>query len=329
MAQIRGKSDPAGLGRKRSTIAGAVHLLASLALVAGCERLVVSLYPFFAEDQWVCEPNILGTWICDDQTWQINANGNSYKLRLVEGLHPAEYDLHLARINKKVLMDLEPNGPPPDLPTTLSMHLAPVHSLWRIEIAAGQLRLATMNPQVAERLLTDDPNSLSFGKFNQQIMITDKTAAISSFIVRHIDSNDLWQEGPILAKARPLPIKNLLVTDPNLPGRWKTEELQIQIDKPQGKLFGFIFVPENGPCQAFWGYLMDLKGRRFLLLFMDRDGLEPGGFAASRIPDGAVLLQATNREIRLEPLPLQRIYDLLEGRQIEPTKAALTLQRLD
>lgn len=329
MAQIRRKADPPGTGRNRLRIVKTILLLAGLTLVAGCEKLVVSLYPFFAEDDWVREPNIIGTWISDDQIWHIKANGNKYKLRLVEGLHPAMYDLYLARINDKVLMDLEPNGPPPDLPMTLSMHLATVHSLWRIEIDTDHVRLATMNPQVAERLLNDDPNSPSFGKFNQQIVLTDNTSSIRSFITRQIDFNDLWQSGFILTKARPLPVKNLLVHDPNLPGRWKATDLLIQIDKPQGKLFSLIVLPGKGPCQTLWGYLMDLNGRQFLLLFMDKNGLETEGFAPSCIPDVSVLVQSNQTELRLGPVPLQRIYDMLENRQIEPPEAIITLQKLD
>gem|GEM_PF-3313630 len=281
-------------------------------LVAGCERLVLSVNPIGTSQDWLMEPNLVGTWVHADQVWDFSTAGaEGYSLRIVQGLRQAVFDAHLTKVSGHLLLDLEPDTLPEDAPLTLAMHLVRGHSFWLVEMAGPTLRVSRLRHEQARELLARDPNAPAFLLFGDQLVLTDQPSRLRSFISSHLDTNDLWAEDFAFRKVGRFKAKDLLVRDQALEGRWAGEGLEMWIRREGDRSYRICVIPTSGDGINCWAYLLEIDRIKAMAVYLDESDLDPNGMANT--PDMALLVEGIGQELLLRPLDLEDLYRLIEG----------------
>ncbi|MDH7599571.1 MAG: hypothetical protein QHH07_08065 [Sedimentisphaerales bacterium] len=299
-----------------------------LAGVAGCERLVLSTQPIGTEQQWIIDPNLEGRWASGDQIWEFGvAVPNRYRVRVVEGLRQGLFDAHLTRIADHLIMDLEPNALPSDLVVLSAMHLAKFHSFWLIQLAGPRLEVSRLRPDRTVQLLGKDPNAPASLMVADQLILTGQSDELRAFLARHMDANDLWLAGPQLERLAPLGAKGMVISDPNIVGIWTGEDLEVLI-RPAGQRSYRVWILPNdqGPVVS-WAYLLDLKGRRVMLLYLDNTDVDLDEVRQANIPEMALVIEQKDGTLDLRPLEVIGLYRLMQGQQPQPGDLVITLQK--
>jgi len=128
-----------------------------LVLLTGC--LVVSIHPFYTDEDVIYKPELTGKWIDHDSgTWIITQHmefggifkpdrpGNSYEIKFTDNKGTSEFIAHLFQLGKEMYLDFYPGNREKgnDLE---NFHFVPSHSLARIEFKNGQIIIGWYNQE--------------------------------------------------------------------------------------------------------------------------------------------------------------------------------------
>jgi hypothetical protein len=156
-------------------------------LLAGC--VVPSLHPLFTEEDLVFDPNLVGTWAedGDEDTWTFQEAGdNAYEFTYTEKGTPAQFQAHLARLDKFLFLDTYPQEP--DIENDLyKLHLIPAHNFFKIWIKGDTLRLASLDPDWLKDMIDQKKVNIAHERVDDSIVLTAPTKALQDFVLRYAE----------------------------------------------------------------------------------------------------------------------------------------------
>ena len=181
------------------------YLLA--ALLGGCVP-VISLHPFYTEEDVVFEEKLLGKWVDDpnepDTTWEFNRieePKNAYKLVFFddEG-QKGSFVVHLVRLQNKLFLDVYPSELPweiedeskLELPYN-SFFLIPVHTFIKIDFNGPQLKMWLTNEDEMEKLLEEEPDAVKHTFIEDRLILTASTKELQNFVLKYADDKRVFK----------------------------------------------------------------------------------------------------------------------------------------
>src|SRR5436190_1702320 len=105
--------------------------LAAAMLLTGCTSLV-SLNPFFTDEEAVADPALAGVWTREDTTFAIKLEDKTYSITYIEKSTAMKFEARMIRVGDAKLLDLVPVNDDP--------FVVPVHSLVRVWTEGATLR---------------------------------------------------------------------------------------------------------------------------------------------------------------------------------------------
>ncbi len=188
------------------------YLLA--ALLGGCVP-VVSLHPLYTEEDVVFEEKLLGIWIQDNNetTWEFNRPGEpekTYELIFSDNEgKKGSFDVHLAKLENKLFLDVYPSGPPWDEedPNKLiwpynTLFLIPVHTFIKIDSIEPQLKMRLTDDDEMKKLLKEEPNAVEHTIIDDKPFLTASTQKLQAFVLKYADDNRLFIKETVLGRQK-------------------------------------------------------------------------------------------------------------------------------
>lgn len=188
-----------------------LSLLMGLGLLcAGC--LVMSLHPFFTDNDAVFEKGLVGTWVhaTGKTTLTFKQFGaNAYRVTYLqheisshtsgkkEQGEPGEFEAHLGRIGGALFIDLYPdkdswNRLKNDL---LAIHLAPTHTISKVTLEGDKLTVAGLDPDWLKDLIAGNGPVVAHEKLEGAIVLTASTEGLQGFLKKYGAEPKAFPEG--------------------------------------------------------------------------------------------------------------------------------------
>ena len=165
-----------------------IAVFGALVLVAAC---VPSLHPFYTAADLVRDPALSGTWWGDDEdSFTFEEDGEAYSMvHEIKGVKK-EFEAHLFRLGDVLWLDLYPvTSNDPDLHDT---HLIPVHTVSRVWLEEGALRLGMLSPDWLEEKLDAKTLSIAHERVGNAVVLTAPTAKLQKFLRVHADDAEAF-----------------------------------------------------------------------------------------------------------------------------------------
>jgi hypothetical protein len=161
-------------------------MLFILTAIAGC---VPSLNPVYTDETLTFEPALLGIWTqpSTKARWDFSKRDDeSYRLDYTDDEdRQARFVGRLAKLDDELFLDLYPEEVKSDSNGFYKFHLVPIHTIYRVKQADGQLTLAAIDFQWLDDYLTTHPTEIECATFNGRKMITAPTAEVQRFVLAH------------------------------------------------------------------------------------------------------------------------------------------------
>jgi DNA-directed RNA polymerase subunit H (RpoH/RPB5) len=169
------------------------YLLAGI--LAGC---VPSLHSLFTDKDAFFEPQLVGDWADDKETWQFakQADSNTYEIIYTDkDGKKGQFTGTLGKINGMIFLDLYPGEAEIQANDFYKAHLVPAHTFLKIEQIQPILKMQVMNPEKLGKMLADDPNLLKHEAIeDDRVVITASTQQLQQFMKQHANDKDLFGE---------------------------------------------------------------------------------------------------------------------------------------
>lgn len=174
-----------------------VLLIVFALLCPGC--LVMSLHPFFTDNDAVFEKSLLGIWVDKSGKSSVTFKqfgANAYKVTYFqreissgsggkkETGEPGEFEGHLGRINGMLLLDLYPDQNSWDRLRNdlLAIHLAPTHTISKVWFDGDKLMIARLDHDWLKDLVAKNATAVAHEKVEDAFVLTASTEGLQQFL---------------------------------------------------------------------------------------------------------------------------------------------------
>lgn len=189
--------------KKRNVIACA----ALAVLLAAC---IPSVYPFYTDKDVVFDQRLLGEWHDTGDTnnpeiWKFaQSTNNAYNLTVVEDGKTGEFAAHLFKLKQDEFLDLIPTDCKfaDNQAGLVAVSMFPGHLLLHVSQIEPSLKVAMFNLDWLEKYLEQNPKALAYHQEASGVVLTADTAALQNFVLSHLGTNELFQEGGEMVRAK-------------------------------------------------------------------------------------------------------------------------------
>lgn len=176
-----------------------------LFLLPGC--LVVSIHPFYTNEEVIYKPELTGKWMDHDSgTWIIKQHmefggifkpdrpGHSYEIKVTDNKGTSEFIVYLFLLGKEMYLDFYPGNREKgnDLE---NFHFIPSHSLARVEFKNGKIIIGWYNQEWLIGLFNKNKIRIAHERTpydiddknpeHDQVVLTASTAELQKFILKY------------------------------------------------------------------------------------------------------------------------------------------------
>lgn len=191
-------------------ILSALLFPASALLLGGC--LVMSLHPFFTDNNAVFEKQLVGTWThtTGKTTLTFKQFGaNAYRATYLQQDistpsggkrqlgEPGEFEAHVGRIDGMLFLDLYPDKNSWDRLKNdlLAIHLAPTHTIMKITLDGDRLTCAGLDHDWLKELVTKNSTAIAHEKVEGAVVLTASTEALQEFLRKYAPEPKAFSSG--------------------------------------------------------------------------------------------------------------------------------------
>jgi hypothetical protein len=187
----------------------ALLLLTSALLLGGC--LVMSLHPFFTDNDAVFEKSFVGVWddVSGKATLTVRQFGaNAYRVTYLQhGIshadgesrdgEPGEFEAHLGTIGGTLFLDLYPDKDSWNRlkNEALAVHLAPTHTISKVSLEGDKLVIASLEHDWLKDLVSKNSLAIAHEKVEGSIVLTASTEALQEFLAKYADEPKAFASG--------------------------------------------------------------------------------------------------------------------------------------
>ncbi len=168
-----------------------------LLVSVGC---VPSLHELYTDQTLVFDLTLAGQWRQrdDDYLWEFvpDVEAKSYAVTITEkGKLQSKLTAHLVEIDSQWFFDFYPaDDAQIEAGDWLKMHLVAAHLFFRVERDGTAMRLATLNPDIIDTLLKDDPERIRHERLGDRIVLTDKPERLQAFLAEGLKTKQFYTD---------------------------------------------------------------------------------------------------------------------------------------
>ena len=189
-----------------------IAVVVAAALLAAC---IPSVHPYYTEKDVVFEPKLLGEWQEKDKTeepqiWNFEkGKDQAYDLTVSEKEGKrGQFEAHLFKLKQDYFLDIVATEIGTNVADLITASLIPGHLLLRIWQIEPELKLAMIEIDWLEKYLKEHPRALAHHRENDRIVLTAETAALQSFVLKHLGEDELFAKGgELIRKGKKEPAK--------------------------------------------------------------------------------------------------------------------------
>lgn len=289
-------------------------------LLAGC---LPSLHPLYNDKTLIFKEELIGKWMGDDDVlWRFTRAGDKeYELRIREDeKEVGRFSAHLTQIEGLMFLDLYPSDEQlKDLSDFYKMHILPVHTFMKVDQINPNLQLRMIDYDKVKNMLKDDPNVVKHEVVDDdRIVLTASTEELQNFVLKHFEMIFTDKDGsPGAIHLEPLYSEKDIVVDPNLIGKWKSEEGGILNSKKiNEKTYELTYVGSDCTKNEVFANLLRHRNELFMAVFADKAELDPNqpyAYALHLIPDWFFRVEKTKSELILQKIDYKEAFQILQN----------------
>ena len=190
--------------KKRNLIAiGAVAIL-----LAAC---IPSVNPFYTDKDVVFDPRLVGEWRGNDtnnpETWVFEQSTNkAFDVMVTEQGKTGKFKAHLFKLKDARFLDVIPTdcNYASNQAYVVSYSMFPGHLLMRITQIEPELKFAPCDYEWLQKYLETNPGAVAHHTEYDSIVLTDTTANLQKFVMKHLGTNELFKEyGTMVRRSKP------------------------------------------------------------------------------------------------------------------------------
>jgi hypothetical protein len=192
-------------------------LIVAAVFFSGC--LVMSLHPFFTDNNSVFEKQLVGTWVhtTGKTTLTFRQFGaNAYRVTYLQqeistpsggkkqSGEPGEFEAHVGRINGALFVDLYPDKNSWDRLKNdlLAVHLAPTHTIMKIVLNGDRFTCAGLDHDWLQDLVTKNSAAIAHENVEGAVVLTAPTDALQKFLTKHSSDPKAFPDGEEFQRQR-------------------------------------------------------------------------------------------------------------------------------
>lgn len=171
-------------------------MLVIAAMTQGC--VVTSLHPLYTPKDVVFDNALLGEWKADDETWLFKeGKDKAYQLVIFDKDTSAEFEVRLVRLGSYTFMDMMPGEKELEgkgVSIFSMLHYVPVHSFAKITLAGDVFNInwGINKDWFAGHVEKRAKPEVRFEKYDDSYLLTDDTAALQRFVLKHAGEKDFF-----------------------------------------------------------------------------------------------------------------------------------------
>ena len=164
---------------------GAAWLPVLLAvLVSGC---VPALEPFYAPEDLIFDPALVGTWTTDRGTWHVARSGERTLVLSHESRGARKtFEGHLFQLGPHRFLDLEPRLAPGEGDVHWA-HYLPLHTVLRVWLEGDVLQLGPLSRGWLDAQLERGDRSIAHRRTSSGVVLTGSTVELRELLLRIAD----------------------------------------------------------------------------------------------------------------------------------------------
>lgn len=123
---------------------------------------------------------------------------DTYKMEVVDGEERMVYQAHLAQIGEDYFLDVYPLAEYSN--EVFTNNLFPVHSFFKVEVEAGQLKLTSFDLEKLNELFESNLIRLRHEYVDGNVLITAQPKEIQKFLDKYSDDETVFEEETVYAR---------------------------------------------------------------------------------------------------------------------------------
>lgn len=178
-------------------------VLGSMVLSTAC---VPSINPFCTDADAYTDTNLLGTWTdeAEGETWTfVYHDDNHYLLTYTDDTgKTAAFTARLFKVGDRSFLNIQPLRRGAKENSFYSEHLLSLNSVYLISINGKAGRLGYLDPAWLKAKLAKDPTALAHTVVDDEIVLTETTANLKSFLATHANTPDAFVMSEIIERKK-------------------------------------------------------------------------------------------------------------------------------
>lgn len=174
----------------------------SLFLLLLFTSCILSLYPFYTENDIIFEPSLLGQWESEEgELWEFSKNDSeSYIFKYTDSDgETGIFKAHLAKVDGHLFLDLRPEMKEEDLESIPGnpfyyLHFIRAHSFFYIEQIEPTLKITSPHYRWVESLLEEEPDAIRHEVLDSMIVLSASTEELQEFWIKHLETKEAFHE---------------------------------------------------------------------------------------------------------------------------------------
>ena len=183
----------------------AAMIVTGLMILAGCFP-PVTLNPIYSEEETIFEPDLVGVWSEEDSNDQFQFQQTAETAYDLTGNVDSgvvfSFDVRLTRLNGELFMDLYPDYYDVDIDDFYKLHLLPVHSFYRIELAKDTLRVFMIDEDWLSKFMESSADTIPYEIHAERTVLSGTTEQLQAFVGELMETEGAFEEVVTLLRVK-------------------------------------------------------------------------------------------------------------------------------
>jgi hypothetical protein len=172
-----------------------ISILLILLFLTSC--ISFTFNPIYTDKDLIFEPALSGLWSEPDSkdTYKFTRSGEkSYELIYTdEDDNKGTFEVHLVNLDGTLFLDIYPGKKEITNNEFYNAHFLVLHSVVYVEQIEPTLKVSMIDDNWLKEYLEENPTSISYQIFNDNVVLTAPTEEVQAFLTSHVHMEDVFE----------------------------------------------------------------------------------------------------------------------------------------